>query len=408
MRPSSRHEFKKPEATPQHRARILQGAKKQWRAAQKPAIESSAPAEPEPPKGIRVHGSSSSEQTPIGRPDYGNLSEAQIRRDRMSSAIQSGRNPDPEDIAEEEADAERYQRQLAEARERKRKQVESEFAKQDQPETVQPKAQSGIQALRDEADRASEVLEQATELPRRKTPKPPLTISEFVGLILAFALAALAFVLTAPSAAGVTGVWEARQLLLAAWIVTIVGALVVEKLSGRSWKRVLITTVTSGLLMGVCLLLFDQRIASKKREQGRTTIPAQARATNKPDWKESDESKRIASGLVNDIQKLINEGRVIDTTNLARATGTYEAWNEKSSVVLGQVDNKMQERYKQSNFKSEFDKIFDYSPVGKGYESSDRKRLKLAIELRIRQLESNIRTIHLYTMPDAEAIELPL
>lgn len=128
----------------------------------------------------------------------------------------------------------------------------------------------------------------------------------------------------------------------------------------------------------------------------------------KPDWKESDESKRIAFGLVEDIQKLVNEGRVIDTTNLDRVTATYEAWNEKYSVVLGQVDNKMQERYKQTNFKSEFDKIFDYSPVGKGYESSDRKRLKLAIEMRIGQLESDIKVIKIYTMPDAEAIRLPL
>jgi hypothetical protein len=58
---------------------------------------------------------------------HANPSEQYVRRDRMWRDIQATGRAGPQDIAEEEAEAERYRREVAEARERKRKELEAEF-----------------------------------------------------------------------------------------------------------------------------------------------------------------------------------------------------------------------------------------------------------------------------------------
>lgn len=104
-------------------------------------------------------------------------------------------------------------------------------------------------------------------LPPQLPESRPLTKFEIVGLLLAIAIPVSGFILSAPSAAGVTGVWEARQLLVAAWLLTVVGAFAIEKFSHRSWKRVSITVLSSAIIMAACLFLIDYRIGQKKLEQ---------------------------------------------------------------------------------------------------------------------------------------------
>ena len=61
---------------------------------------------------------------------FANPSEQWLRHDRINRAIQSGGRPDPEDLAEEAAEEERYRRSVDEAFERKRKELESEAISQ--------------------------------------------------------------------------------------------------------------------------------------------------------------------------------------------------------------------------------------------------------------------------------------
>jgi hypothetical protein len=91
---------------------------------------------------------------------FPNPSEQQIRRERMWNDIQRTGRADPKDIAEEEAEAERYHRRLAAAREENRKKVEAEFAKPD------------LRQLQHEVDRAGRVMGEAAEILRRKASQP--------------------------------------------------------------------------------------------------------------------------------------------------------------------------------------------------------------------------------------------
>jgi hypothetical protein len=77
----------------------------------------SAQTEPDPDKRIR-------------RIPFANPSEEWLREDRINRAIQSGGRPDPKDLADRAAEQVRYQREVAEAFERKRKELESEAASQ--------------------------------------------------------------------------------------------------------------------------------------------------------------------------------------------------------------------------------------------------------------------------------------
>jgi hypothetical protein len=67
-------------------------------------------------------------ETPVDRIPFPNLTEQQIRQDRMWRDVQATGKADPNDIAEEEAEAERYRRSVAEKRNKKRAELDAEFA----------------------------------------------------------------------------------------------------------------------------------------------------------------------------------------------------------------------------------------------------------------------------------------
>ena len=91
--------------------------------------------------GTRVIGQTADDKTPP-KP-----TEKELRRERIHQANSRGEFADPDDVAEEEAeeraDAERYKRKLAEARERKAKEFESEFPSNPEPESP-PESQPEI------------------------------------------------------------------------------------------------------------------------------------------------------------------------------------------------------------------------------------------------------------------------
>ena len=85
-------------------------------------------------QGVRVHGSSGQTNRPI----FPTPTEAQKRRARIDRDMRATGKANTEDLAEENAEELRYQLQLEEALQRKRKEVEAEFAPQPQQQT--PKA----------------------------------------------------------------------------------------------------------------------------------------------------------------------------------------------------------------------------------------------------------------------------
>jgi hypothetical protein len=74
------------------------------------------------------------------------------------------------------------------------------------------------------------------------------------------------------------------------------------------------------------------------------------------DWRRSDEAKQLASQMASDVQKLEDEGRLIDLTDYQRATKVYVAWVEKCSVTLGRIDNQMRKFRLETTYRYYFEK----------------------------------------------------
>lgn len=133
---------------------------------------------------------------PVQTVPHANPSEQWIRRDRMWRDIQATGRADPKDIAEEEAEALRYKLQVQEARERKFREVQAEFAPKpiaslEARETVQPTAPSVVQ----QRDRETEKPEQRPSTALEKFDKLAERNS-FMGGGIGMAIAAYAFLLS--------------------------------------------------------------------------------------------------------------------------------------------------------------------------------------------------------------------
>jgi hypothetical protein len=83
---------------------------------------------------------------PVRNIPFPNPSFEQLRRDRILRDIQATGRPDPNDVAEEEAEADRYQQKLALAREKKRKELEAKF----EPVAPQPSGVVPLHLQRDD------------------------------------------------------------------------------------------------------------------------------------------------------------------------------------------------------------------------------------------------------------------
>ncbi len=75
-----------------------------------------------------------------------------------------------------------------------------------------------------------------------------------------------------------------------------------------------------------------------------------------PDWRRSDEAKQLASQMTSDVQKLEDEGRLIDLTDYHRAIKVYADWVEKCSVTLGRIDNQMRRFSRETTYRYYFEK----------------------------------------------------
>jgi len=96
---------------------------------------------------------------------------------------------------------------------------------------------------------------------------PKLTPAETYGLIFAFVGIFLGLVLGSLAAAGVVDMSAARYMLIAAWVFLVIGAALVEKLSARTLKRVLLSASITAIAAAVLLLALNTWMVRKKAEQ---------------------------------------------------------------------------------------------------------------------------------------------
>jgi hypothetical protein len=133
--------------------------------------------------------------------------------------------------------------------------------------------------------------------------------------------------------------------------------------------------------------------------------------TPKSDWKESDEAKQLASQILNNIQALIDEGRVMDLTDYQHAVKVYGDWIEKCAMKTGEIDNQMRRFVQETTFRDEFEKATSNKPrpsSGKDNEVYEREFLRSAIKIALSQLDLVKKLVQIDTMPDRERIRMPL
>jgi hypothetical protein len=118
-------------------------------------------------------------QRPIPFP---NPTPRQVRQDRIWRDIQATGRADPKDLAEEEADALRYRLQLAQERRRKRREVESEFARPVMPEQPEPEKSEELQRAQ---QTSLELAKDASES-MRDAPTPSQSVNRPVTPLLEF------------------------------------------------------------------------------------------------------------------------------------------------------------------------------------------------------------------------------
>jgi hypothetical protein len=129
-----------------------------------------------------------------------------------------------------------------------------------------------------------------------------------------------------------------------------------------------------------------------------------------PDWKDSDEAKKLANEMKSEIQQLIDEGTLINLTDYEKALSLYLAWLEKCSVTLGHVDIKIRRFLKEmpgETLKEEFDKSTargrQTNPKTK--ESSyDKEMLRSEISIALIRLNYAMKYIGIYTRPDRDSL----
>lgn len=202
-------------------------------------------------------------------PRFPNPTERQLRRERMERDTYIHGHPDPKDVAEEEAEEMRYRLRLEAERAKARKQIETEFA-DPRTEGVNP---ASVEALKPKDNRpAPKPGEARTNVGRMledftRQAEPPIKPLEIVGLIGVVGIPVCTLLLGAPAAAGVTTVSSARLFLIVAWLIAVIGALLIEWVSRRTWKRVLATTSLTAIFFGVFSLSFYYWIKRTRAEE---------------------------------------------------------------------------------------------------------------------------------------------
>jgi hypothetical protein len=120
----------------------------------------------------------------------------------------------------------------------------------------------------------------------------------------------------------------------------------------------------------------------------------------KPDWKASDEAKQLSAQMIGDVQKLADEGRVIDLTDYNQAIKTYNDWVEKCSVAIGRIDSQMRRFGRNTNYKYDWDKGNRVWHKHLRDEEDDKHMFRLELSGAIAGLNLLASTIKVNTLPD--------
>ena len=125
------------------------------------------------------------------------------------------------------------------------------------------------------------------------------------------------------------------------------------------------------------------------------------------DWIRSDEAKQLVTQMTGDVEKMADEGRVMDLTDYDNALKTFRAWIDKCSVALGRIDIQMRRFNRRTDYKFKWDS--HDRQIIEIFETRDRKKEILRLELNgaIAELDLVKANIKTETLPDIDSFRRP-
>jgi len=111
-------------------------------------------------------------------------------------------------------------------------------------------------------------------------------------------------------------------------------------------------------------------------------------------WTQSNEAKKLAQEIMNEVEALADEGRVMDLSDHVSAVKTFATWVDKCSVVLGRVDIKMRRFNKTTYYKIDWD-TNDRSMLKLSDKDAEKRLFRNQVNRAILELDrvkANIRT----------------
>lgn len=191
-------------------------------------------------------------------------------------------------------------------------------------------------------------------------------------------------------------------LLIIAWLVISISLYRHNLFEGKSKQKQITGHILIPASLAAVFIVVWVSLQPTTSQQGTSNATPSPSISTTPDWKASDESKRISSEMQDSVQKLIEEGKAIDVTDVERATKAYADWADRCSATMGKIDIQMKQVYgRETNFKTQ-------CPNTQGVSEESKKLLKVRIEIAVNHLTVIQISMPFYTLPDASVIRLPL
>jgi hypothetical protein len=246
--------------------------------------------------------------------------------------------------------------------------------------------------------------------PQKPKESHPIRISKAFGTFLLSAgfTAVIALIIGAFQLAGVISMGLAHMVMALALIVAAFSVWL--WLLSRPQKRTMRAMWITALVLGVVFFGIDRFMVWKKVEQENGAVqlnPAPSvaplpRTSASPNLQGADDSKRISSEMMDTVQKLIAEGKAIDTTNVRHANKAYTDWAERCSATMSEVDSRMKQMYsRETDYKTQCPSTQDI------FEES-KELLKLRIERAVLRLTRLQIKMPFDMLPDADVLRFPL
>ena len=210
--------------------------------------------------------------------------------------------------------------------------------------------------------------------------------------------------------AGTLAVWLFEQFRAPVWLVVVTLIVCLVSFLGIRWlertrkRRILFVT----FLVVYAALAVSLGFTLRRSEDAPPAVKQVTIAPQKPDWKESEEAKQLSTQILNDIQAMVDEGRVIDVGDYQRGAKAYSVWVEKCSLTLGRIDNQLERFGLDTEYKTSFDKSSNTRRLASDHEDFDRTMLKSDIRISLIELDRIKKTVEIDTRPDADLIRMPL